>query len=95
MKKKDLNDLKTKNLDELAKKIGDLEKGKTNELLELKMGKTKNVHATGNIKKDIAKINTIIKMKLVTEKPTSKKKKEEESSVEKTKMTETKSHAPS
>lgn len=63
MKKKDLNDLKTKSVQDLNKKFSEIEKNKVNELLELKMGKTKNVHAGRNIRKDIAKIKTIIAMK--------------------------------
>ncbi len=66
MKKKDLNDLKTKTVQDLRKKVADLEKEKNNNLLELKMGRSKNVHAANNIKKDIAKVKTLIEMKTLT-----------------------------
>lgn len=65
MKKKALDELKTKDLKELGKRVADLEKEKINVLLELKMGKSTNVHSVLNIKKDIAKIKTIIKMKQI------------------------------
>lgn len=68
MKRKDLQDLKTKDIKDLKSKIADLAKQKTNNLLELKMGKVKNVHAVKKIKKDIAQLKTIISLKILKEK---------------------------
>jgi len=63
MKKKDLNELKTKTNKDLAKKVIDLERELTAATLELKMGKVKNVHVVRSKKKDIAAILTIMKLK--------------------------------
>ena len=90
MKKKNFDDLKVADIGQLRKKVSDLERAKTNELLELKMGKTKNVHAAKAMKKDIAKIKTILKMKLI-----SKTEKEDKPSGDSINKTEVKSHATS
>jgi len=90
MKKKNFDDLKVADIGQLRKKVSDLERAKTNELLELKMGKTKNVHAAKAMKKDIAKIKTILKMKLI-----SKTEKEDKLSGDSINKTEVKSHATS
>lgn len=74
MKKKDLQDLKTKNVKDLRNKIADLEKQKTNSLLELKMGKVKNVHTVKKTKKDIAQAKTIARLKFLMEKNESEEK---------------------
>ncbi len=63
MKKKQFRELKTKNIDELAKKVEDLEKETTTARVELNMGKVKNVHVAKNKKRDIAQLKTIIRMK--------------------------------
>ncbi len=68
MKKKDLNELKTKSPDALKKKILDLEKEKVQMQVELKMGKVKNVHSIGKIKKEIAKANMILNLKRIVAK---------------------------
>lgn len=68
MKKKDLQDIKTKSINDLKNKVSDLAKQKTNSLLELKMGKVKNVHAVKKIRKDIAQIKTIARLKFLMEK---------------------------
>lgn len=68
MKRKDLQDIKTKSVKDLKNKISDLEKQKTNSLLELKMGKVKNVHTVKKIKKDIAQVKTIARLKFLMEK---------------------------
>ena len=60
MKKQDFSDYKKKSIIELVKKITELEKQKLEKLIEFKMGKLKNVHSVGLIKKDIARIRTII-----------------------------------
>lgn len=77
MKKQDLNDLKTKSVDQLNKKITELEKGKINSQLELKMGKAKNVHLIAQKRKDIAQTKTILKMKLLASRVNPKNNKEE------------------
>ncbi len=66
MKKKDLKELKTKDIKDLAAKVRDLEKEVTLARLELKMDKVKNVHNVRNKRKDIAQIKTIIRMKQIT-----------------------------
>ena len=68
MKRKELQDLKTKSIKDLKSKIADLEKQKTNSLLELKMGKVKNTHAHKKIKRDIAQVKTIARLKFLMEK---------------------------
>jgi len=68
MKKKELDEIKSKSISELRNKISQLEKEKINALLELKMAKVKNVHAVRGIKKDIAKVKTILNLKLFLEK---------------------------
>lgn len=66
MKTKVFNDLKTKDIDTLVNNLKVLEKEIINDYMELKMSKVKNVHTTTNKRKDIAKIKSIIKMKVVT-----------------------------
>jgi len=95
MKKKNFDDLKIADIEQLRKKVSELEKAKTNELLELKMGKTKNVHAAKAMRKDIAKIKTIIKMKLTAKTSTTKAEKEDKPSGDHISKTEVKSHATS
>ncbi|OGD96067.1 50S ribosomal protein L29 [Candidatus Curtissbacteria bacterium RIFCSPHIGHO2_12_FULL_38_9b] len=68
MKKQDFSDYKKKSIIELVKKITELEKQKLEKLIEFKMGKLKNVHSVGLIKKDIARIRTIINFKYLAEK---------------------------
>jgi len=67
MKRKDLQDIKAKSMKDLKNKITDLEKQKVNNLLELKMGKIKNVHTVKKIKKDIAQAKTITRLKSLKE----------------------------
>lgn len=85
MKKKDRNDLKTKELKDLNKILGDLRKDLTKEKIELKMGNTKNVHATKNIKKQIANVLTFmtLKKKIEMSKP-NKERKNKEGKLERT-----------
>jgi ribosomal protein L29 len=64
MKKKELEELKTKSISDLKKKILDLEKNKVIANLELKMGKSKNVHEFNQKRKDIAQAKTILAQKL-------------------------------
>ena len=67
MKKKELDEIKSKSISELKNKISQLEKEKVNAILELKMAKVKNVHIVKRIKKDIAKAKTILNLKLFLE----------------------------
>lgn len=63
MKKKDLEELKTKNLQDIKKVIADLGKERAKLILELEMGKIKNVHSVNQKKKDIAQAMTILRSK--------------------------------
>ena len=67
MKKKDLSEFKTKAISDLRKKIADLKKQNVGSLLQVKMGKTKNVHEAANLRKDIAKLETILKLKILAD----------------------------
>ena len=60
MKKKEMQEYKNKTLGEIEKKIGELQKKKVETLIEISMGKIKNVHAATKIKKEIAQLKTII-----------------------------------
>ena len=62
-----LNDLKKKTIKELSQKLKDLNKEKLEVAIESKMGKIKNVHSGKSLKKDIAKVMTIIKLKKIAE----------------------------
>lgn len=63
MKKRDFNDLKIKTIGDLAKKVKVLRREITEKHIELKMGKTKNVHEVNILRKDVAKMLTIMKIK--------------------------------
>ena len=63
MKKKDYKDIKIKTIGDLVKKVKELRREITEKNIELKMGKTKNVHEANTLRKDVAKILTIIKIK--------------------------------
>lgn len=63
MKKKELNELKTKGLPELLKKLREFEREKVQMQIELNMGKVKNFHLLRQKKQNIAKVKTIISMK--------------------------------
>ena len=65
MKKKDLSEFKTKAISDLKKKIADLKKQNIENLLQIKMGKTKNVHEALKGRKDIAKLETILRLKVL------------------------------
>lgn len=60
MKKKEFSEFKTKNQQELKKKIEELKKEEFETSIQLKMGKIKNVRHGGQIRKDIARIKTLI-----------------------------------
>ena len=73
MKKRDLQELKTKTLEEIRGTIKNLEKDMVNAALELKMGREKNVHHLAHLKRSIAQAKTIAKMKEILEKENQKK----------------------
>ena len=65
MKRRDLSEFKTKAISDLKKKIADLKKQNVEILLQIKMGKTKNVHEAQKTRKDIAKLETILRLKIL------------------------------
>nr|AKQ04873.1 hypothetical protein [uncultured Microgenomates bacterium Rifle_16ft_4_minimus_8177] len=65
MKRRDLSEFKTKGISDLKKKIADLKKQNVESLLQIKMGKTKNVHEVLKTRKDIAKLETILRLKVL------------------------------
>lgn len=67
MKKKDFDQIKTKDAESLKKLIWEKEKEKAKAHLELKMAKLKNVHTAHQLKKDIARVKTIASEKLFQE----------------------------
>lgn len=68
MKKRDLNDLKAKSLNDLKKVLGTLQKEKTEKAIELELNKLKNVHAKNQVRKNIAQVKTFITLKKMTQK---------------------------
>lgn len=62
MKRKDLDQFKKQNQEELKKKIADLKIEAANLKIELSMAKIKNVHSISQKKKDIAKLMTILNL---------------------------------
>lgn len=67
MKKKELSQIKSLSVEEIKKKLKERQMGKTEEVLNLKMGKTKNVHAVAQVKKEIAQLKTIISLKTISQ----------------------------
>ena len=67
MKKKDLAELKAKNIGDLKKKIVELQSEKVTLILEQKQGKLKNVHEVMGKRKDIARLKTILRLKLLSQ----------------------------
>ena len=79
MKRRDLSEFKTKTISDLKKKVADLKKQNVESLLQIKMGKTKNVHEVLKTRKDIAKLETILRLKvLASEKDMEEAKKSKE-----------------
>lgn len=76
MKKKDLKELKTKNKKDLRNLLLDTQKKKTEANLELKMARVKNVHAAGFLRRDIARLKTILRLKNLVEENLEQKGKE-------------------
>ena len=65
MKRRDLSEFKAKDISDLKKKIADLKKQNVESLLQIKMAKTKNVHESQSMRKDIAKLETILRLKVL------------------------------
>ena len=65
MKRRDLSEFKTKAISDLRKKIAEFKKQNVEGLLQVKMGKTKNVHEANKTRKDIAKLETILRLKVL------------------------------
>jgi len=63
MKKKEFSEFKNKSLSEIRKKIAALEKEKTQTLIELNLGKVKDVKSVSKNKKDIARLKTLERIK--------------------------------
>jgi len=74
MKKKDLNNLKSKDQSEINKKIEELEKDAINKKIELKMGKLKNFHKVKSIRKSIAQLKTMLVIKKLSQEEKTNKK---------------------
>jgi len=68
MKKKELNEWRSKNLSEVVGRAGQFQKEKVETHLKIKMGKIKNVHSANIIAKDIAQLKTIAQVKKLTDK---------------------------
>lgn len=64
MRQKDLQEIKTKTVENLRQLLAEKEKESTAATLEQKLGKIKNVHKVRQLKKDIALIKTILAQKL-------------------------------
>lgn len=63
MKKRELNDLKSKSTDEIRKRITDLKKDIAKLTVEKTSGKNKKQSLTGMKKRDLARLLTVIRMK--------------------------------
>ncbi len=68
MKKKEINEIKNKDINGLKKLIADKENQIVVTILETKLGKIKNVHLVNQMKKDIARLKTILTAKQFIEK---------------------------
>ena len=70
MKKKDYDELKVKNQQQLKKAVWDMEKEKANLQMDRHLGKLKNLHVVNNKKKDIARVLTLLVQKKFQDKTT-------------------------
>ncbi|MBI3341511.1 50S ribosomal protein L29 [Candidatus Curtissbacteria bacterium] len=68
MKKKDLNEIKTKSADQLKKNLADLKKEIASLRIDIGMGKGKNVHEMRAKRLSLAQISTVMNQKLALEK---------------------------
>lgn len=67
MKKKEFNDFKNKSMDGLKKTIIETQKQVIEKNLDLKMGKSKNVHEVKVKRKDLARLKTLLRNKFLSE----------------------------
>jgi len=70
MKKKDYDELKVKNQQQLKKAVWDMEKEKANLQMDRHLGKLKNLHVVNTKKKDIARVLTLLVQKKFQDKTT-------------------------
>lgn len=77
MKKKDLQDLKTKSIEFLKKEIQNKMKSKNEFKIERDTNKAKNVHKIRALRREIAQITTLINEKAFTERMTKESKEKE------------------
>jgi ribosomal protein L29 len=73
MKKKDLRDLRDKDVGKLRDLLSEKKVDLTKTLAELKAGKEKNFKKASNMRDDIAQIMTIIREKVIIQEAGSKK----------------------
>jgi len=64
MKKKDFLELKTKSIEEIKKKIEELTHEIITNKLEFRMGKLKDIHLINKKRKDLARLKTLLKLKI-------------------------------
>jgi ribosomal protein L29 len=67
MKKKDLQALKSKSIEELKKMVSDKKKEADEAFIKTKAGQEKNLKKVKNLRKDIAQILTLVKEKEIVE----------------------------
>jgi large subunit ribosomal protein L29 len=67
MKTKDKQSLKGLSKDKLNERLDDLKKEYIDLILKQKIRKIKNLHAAGQIRKDIARVKTIMRLKELTQ----------------------------
>lgn len=77
MKTKEFKDLKNKEVKDLTKMLNERRNSLRKIVLEIKTGSEKNIKKGNNIRKEIAKILTLIKEKNIIDKITKDKGKEE------------------
>lgn len=64
MKKKELQEIKNKTIENLRQLVAEKEKVRVSQAIEQKLGKIKNVHKIREIKRDIAASKTILAEKM-------------------------------
>ena len=77
MKTKEFKELKNKEVKDLTKMLNERKNSLRKIVLEIKTGSEKNIKKGSNIRKEIAKILTLIKEKSIIEEITKEKGKEE------------------
>ncbi|MEK9146851.1 MAG: 50S ribosomal protein L29 [Patescibacteria group bacterium] len=68
MKKKELQEIKNKTIENLRQLVAEKVKVRVSQAMEQKLGKIKNVHSIREIKRDIAAVKTILAEKMFEEK---------------------------